>query len=99
MGAANVFVSVVIPCYRSAATLPALASRLHETLPRFVADYEIVLVVDGGDRETWTTALELQRRSGRVGAIRLSRNYGQHNALVAGVRAARHDVVVTMDDD
>jgi glycosyltransferase involved in cell wall biosynthesis len=56
-------------------------------------------VVDGGDRATWTTAAALAGGSHHVRAVRLSRNYGQHNALVAGVRAARHDVVVTMDDD
>jgi undecaprenyl-phosphate 4-deoxy-4-formamido-L-arabinose transferase len=94
-----VFVSVVVPCYRSAATLPALTTRLHAALPAVVTDYEIVLVVDGGDRATWTAAADAQRERPNVHAIRLSRNYGQHNALLAGVRAARYDVVVTMDDD
>ncbi|GAA0812417.1 glycosyltransferase family 2 protein [Spirilliplanes yamanashiensis] len=93
------YVSVVVPCYRSSATLPALVARLEDVLSTAVAGYEVVLVVDGGDRATWTTALELQRSHPHVGAVRLSRNYGQHNALVAGVRAARHDVTVTMDDD
>jgi undecaprenyl-phosphate 4-deoxy-4-formamido-L-arabinose transferase len=94
-----VSVSVVVPCYRSAATLPALAARIHDVLPGHVTEFEIVLVVDGGDRETWTTAAGLDRGSRHVRALRLNRNYGQHNALVAGVRAARYDVVVTMDDD
>ena len=93
------FASVVVPCYRSAVTLPPLIARINEALPAHVSDYEVVLVVDGGDGATWTTANELQRRHRRVRALRLSRNYGQHNALVAGVRAARYDVVVTMDDD
>jgi undecaprenyl-phosphate 4-deoxy-4-formamido-L-arabinose transferase len=94
-----VFVSVVVPCYRSAVTLPPLVARINEALPDVVADYEVVLVVDGGDRATWTAAHDLQRRDRQVRALRLSRNYGQHNALVAGVRAARYEVVVTMDDD
>ena len=93
------FLSVVVPCYRSAATLPRLATRLHEALAGVVSDYEIVFVVDDGDRDTWATALDVQRRDHRVEAIRLSRNFGQHNALVAGIRAAQYDVVVTMDDD
>ena len=92
-------VSVVVPCYRSAATLPALSARLHDALPGAVGDFEIVLVVDGGDPATWTAAAALDRDSPHVRALRLSRNFGQHNALVAGVRAARHDVIVTMDDD
>lgn len=92
-------VSVVVPCFRSAATLPALSRRVHDVMPRHVDDFEIVLVVDGGDRDTWTTAAALAGGSRHVRALRLSRNYGQHNALVAGVRAAAYDVVVTMDDD
>ena len=92
-------VSVVVPCFRSAQTLPELSARIHDVLPRHVDDFEIVLVVDGGDRDTGTTAATLAGGSRHVRALRLSRNYGQHNALVAGVRAARYDVVVTMDDD
>lgn len=92
-------VSVIVPCYRSAATLPTLSARLHDALPAAAGDFEIVLVVDGGDLATWTAAADLERGSEHVRALRLSRNYGQHNALVAGVRAARHEVIVTMDDD
>lgn len=93
------YVSVVVPCHRSAATLPPLVTRINNTLPDRVADFEVVLVVDGGDRATWTAAAELQRTHRRVRALRLSRNYGQHNALIAGIRAARYEVLVTMDDD
>lgn len=93
------FVSVVVPCYRSAATLAPLVSRINDALPAYVSDFEVILVIDGPDRPTWAAAHELQRQHRQVQAIRLSRNFGQHNALVAGVRTARYDVVVTMDDD
>ncbi len=94
------FVSVVVPCYRSARTLPALVERLSAVLPGVTTSYEVILVVDGSpDLATWQVADELARRRGPVQAIRLARNYGQHNALIAGVRAARYDVIVTMDDD
>ena len=92
-------VSVVVPCYRSAATLPALSARLHDTLTSAATEFEVVLVVDGGDLATWAAAADLERDSPHVRALRLSRNFGQHNALIAGVRAARNDVIVTMDDD
>ncbi len=92
-------ISVVVPCYHSAPTLPPLVARLTAVLPALTPAYEIILVVDDGDRDTWQAAAELQRLDRHVRAFRLSRNYGQHNALVAGVREARHDVVVTMDDD
>src|SRR4051812_5273065 len=94
-----VSVSVVVPCYHSAPTLPTLVARLGAVLPGCTDAYEIILVVDDGDGETWQVAEGLQRRDRTVRAFRLSRNYGQHNALIAGVREARHDVVVTMDDD
>jgi glycosyltransferase involved in cell wall biosynthesis len=59
----------------------------------------VILVLDDDEDGTWQVAADLAGRDAAVRAIRLSRNYGQHNAIVAGVRAARHDVIVTMDDD
>jgi undecaprenyl-phosphate 4-deoxy-4-formamido-L-arabinose transferase len=59
----------------------------------------VILVVDSTGDGTWEVAQELAQASGPVRAIQMARNYGQHNAIVAGVRAARFDVVVTMDDD
>jgi len=93
------FVSVVVPCYRSARTLPALVSRLLAVLPAATTAYEVILVVDGSGDETWPVAAQLAQQHAPVRALRLARNYGQHNALVAGIRAARYEVTVTMDDD
>ncbi|MCW2876613.1 MAG: glycosyl transferase family protein [Sphaerisporangium sp.] len=92
-------VSVVIPCYRSARTLPALVDRLVPVLREMSVRHEVVLVVDGSPDDTWRTAVELASRVDSVRAIHLSRNYGQHNALVAGIREAAFDYIVTMDDD
>ncbi|GAT66495.1 glycosyltransferase family 2 protein [Planomonospora sp. ID91781] len=92
-------VSVVIPCYRSEITLPPLVTRLVSVLRDMSVRHEVILVVDGSPDGTWNVAESLARRIDVVRAIRLSRNYGQHNALVAGIREARFDVVVTMDDD
>jgi undecaprenyl-phosphate 4-deoxy-4-formamido-L-arabinose transferase len=61
--------------------------------------HEVILVVDGSPDDTWNVASALAGRFGAVRALHLSRNYGQHNALVAGIRDARFDVIVTMDDD
>lgn len=95
-------VSVVIPCYRSAATLPRLVAGLHDVLGGEgapVEGYEVILVVDGSPDETYAVARRLERESPLVRALLLRRNYGQHNALLAGILRARHEVVVTMDDD
>jgi undecaprenyl-phosphate 4-deoxy-4-formamido-L-arabinose transferase len=92
------FVSVVIPCYQSAPTLPRLVDRLATVLRGAVTEYEIMLVVDGSPGETWNVAARIAHEHRKVRAIQLARNYGQHNALIAGVRAARYEVIVTMDD-
>ena len=92
-------VSVVIPCYRSRDTIPELVDRLHAVLAKEVEDYEIILVVDGSPDDTYAVARSLELASRRVRAILLRRNYGQHNALLAGILRARHEVIVTMDDD
>ncbi|MFI6511243.1 glycosyltransferase family 2 protein [Streptosporangium sp. NPDC050855] len=92
-------VSVVIPCYRSARTLPALVTGVVAVLRELSVRYEVILVVDGSPDDTWRAATELAQRVEGVRALHLSRNYGQHNALVAGIREAECEVVVTMDDD
>ena len=90
--------SVIVPCYRSAATLPVLVERLDEVLPGVASEYEVILVVDSPD-DTWEAAGGLAAKYGYVSAIRMARNYGQHNALIAGIRAAQHELILTMDDD
>ena len=94
-----VLVSVVVPCYRSASTLPRLVEDLMQVLPGATTGFEIVLVVDGSPDDTWQVASQLANKYPQARALRLARNYGQHNALIAGVRNARYEVVVTMDDD
>lgn len=98
-GDARPTVSVVVPCYRSAATLPLLLDRLLPILDACASRSEVLLVVDGSPDDTWCVAKALSSERDRVEAIKLSRNFGQHNALLAGIRAVDHDVVVTMDDD
>lgn len=92
-------VSVVVPCYRSASTLPSLVAQLLPVLHRTCADYEVLLVVDGSPDDTWSVAAALADEHAAVSALRMSRNYGQHNAILAGLRQARFELVVTMDDD
>ncbi|MDP3891506.1 glycosyltransferase family 2 protein [Nocardioides sp.] len=92
-------VSVVVPCYQSSQTLQPLVEQLLDARPTATDEFEIVLVVDGSPDATWDVARDLAERHGPVRGIHLSRNYGQHNAIVAGIREARHPVVVTMDDD
>ena len=90
--------SVVVPVYDAEATIGELVSRTEAVL-KPMARLEIVLVNDGSRDRSAAVIAGLAASHADVTAIDLMRNYGQHNALLAGIRAARHDVVVTMDDD
>jgi undecaprenyl-phosphate 4-deoxy-4-formamido-L-arabinose transferase len=92
-------ISVVTPVYNGEASVGELCRRLLEVLPRIAAQYEIILVNDGSRDRSWETISELSTRSPSVRGLNLMRNYGQHNALLCGIRAAKYDLVVTMDDD
>jgi glycosyltransferase involved in cell wall biosynthesis len=92
-------ISVVIPVYRSEATLRELVRRLEAVLEAVSDDFELVLVNDCSPDRSWELICELARQYSWIRAINLMRNYGQHNALLCGIRAATGGVIVTMDDD
>jgi glycosyltransferase involved in cell wall biosynthesis len=92
-------VSVVIPVYRSEQTLDMLVERLGRALPAFADSYEVLLVNDGSPDDTWGAIERLARAHPWVRGIDLMRNYGQHNATLCGIRAARYEMIFTMDDD
>jgi glycosyltransferase involved in cell wall biosynthesis len=91
--------SIVIPLYNSAEILPHLLDRLEATLPKITRDYEIILVNDGSSDDTWMRVQEQVETRSHLVALNMMRNYGQHNALLAGIRLARYPLCVTMDDD
>lgn len=95
----NPTLSVVVPVYRSQETLRELHRRLAAALEPVDPHFELILVEDCGGDDSWSVIEELARQDPRVHGMQLARNYGQHNALLCGVRAAQGDVVVTLDDD
>jgi undecaprenyl-phosphate 4-deoxy-4-formamido-L-arabinose transferase len=92
-------ISVVVPVYNSELTLPELVQRLQPVLTGAAREYELVLVNDGSRDQSWRVIQRLAAEHDWVRGINLMRNYGQHNALLCGIRAARFDTLVTMDDD
>jgi glycosyltransferase involved in cell wall biosynthesis len=91
--------SVVTPVYNGEASIAELCRRLGEVLPRSATQHEIILVNDASRDRSWEVISELSSRSPTVRGINLMRNYGQHNALLCGIRAAKYQLIVTMDDD
>ena len=92
-------ISVITPVYNGEGSVAELCRRLGEVLPRIAVQHEIILVNDGSRDRSWDVISELSSRSRAVRGLNLTRNYGQHNALLCGIRAARYEVIVTMDDD
>jgi undecaprenyl-phosphate 4-deoxy-4-formamido-L-arabinose transferase len=92
-------ISVVVPVYNGEASLPGLVERLEPVLRAHSSRFELVLVNDGSRDGSWKLIAGLVAQHGWIRGIDMLRNYGQHNALLCGIRAARHELVVTMDDD
>lgn len=90
-------VSVVVPVYNAEESLVLLCQRLLAVLPS--RRYEIILVNDGSRDGSWPLIQRLVAQHAGVYGINLMRNYGQHNAMLCGIRAAKGDVIVTLDDD
>jgi glycosyltransferase involved in cell wall biosynthesis len=92
-------ISVVIPVYNSAEMLPELVERLGAVLPKISSQHELILVNDGSRDRSWEVIQELAATKPWIRGLCMMRNYGQHNALLAGIRAAKYEFTITMDDD
>jgi undecaprenyl-phosphate 4-deoxy-4-formamido-L-arabinose transferase len=91
--------SIVIPVFNSEQSLEKLCEQLISTIGSIVEDFEIILVDDGSSDQSWMVISQLTNGNRHVRGIRLSRNYGQHNALLCGIRAVGFETIITMDDD
>ncbi len=93
-------VSFVIPCYRSTLTLPGVVREICDTMEKLSAyAYEIVLVNDASPDDTMDVIRQIARDVPGVTGIGLSKNFGQHAALMAGFHETRGDIIVCLDDD
>jgi undecaprenyl-phosphate 4-deoxy-4-formamido-L-arabinose transferase len=92
-------ISVVIPVYNAEDCLHELYRQLILSLEAVSKDFEIIMIEDCGYDRSWDIIVELSKTDKRVRGIQLSRNFGQHNALLCGIRAARGEAIVTIDDD
>ncbi|MBR1472473.1 MAG: glycosyltransferase family 2 protein [Lachnospiraceae bacterium] len=93
-------ISFIIPCYRSAQTIGGVVAEIREkmnTLEEY--DHEIILVNDCSPDDTYAVIREMASGDARITAIDFARNFGQHSALMAGLRQSKGDIVICLDDD
>ena len=95
----NPHISVVSPVYRAEKIVPELVKQLHENLAIITDDYEIILVNDASPDNSWMSITAECEKDKRVKGINLSRNFGQHYAITAGLNYAKGNWVVVMDCD
>ncbi len=95
----NTLISVVIPVYKAESCLIELYTRLNKSLEKITKSYEIILVEDCGFDGSWEKIIEIAKKDSRVKGIQLSRNFGQHYAITAGLDNCNGDWVVVMDCD
>lgn len=92
-------ISIVSPVYRAEKILPVLVERIENSIKKITADYEIILVEDCGPDNSWNVIEQIAKSNARVIGIKLSRNFGQHYAITAGLDHVTGDWVVVMDCD
>lgn len=93
-------ISYVIPCYRSEKTIGHVIAEIKETMEKLNQyTYEVILVNDSSPDNTWNTICGICSENDNIVGINLSKNFGQHAALMAGMRESTGDYVICLDDD
>ena len=95
----NIDYSIVVPVFNSENTLEELVERVGSVFKGIRGCYELILVDDGSIDGSWQKMKELHEKDGRTKIIRLTRNFGQHNALMCGFSQAHGNYILIMDDD
>jgi len=93
------FISIVSPVYRAESIVPLLVSEIQREVETITNNYEIILVEDGSPDNSWEAIKREAAKNKRVKGIRLSRNFGQHYAITAGLDFANGDWTVVIDCD
>jgi len=97
--ATSLQLSVVIPVYRAENSLNELYERLVKVCEDQRLSFEVIFVEDAGGDRSWEIIVKLAESDKRVRGIQLSKNYGQHTALLCGVHQSVGKVIITLDDD
>jgi dolichol-phosphate mannosyltransferase len=92
-------ISIVSPVYKAPEILPELVARLEESLTKITDSFEVILVDDGCPWDSWNVVERLAEKYSFIKGIRLSRNFGQHYAITAGLDYAKGEWIVVMDCD
>jgi len=91
--------SIISPVYQAENILPILVKRIEDSMLKITPDFEIILIEDGSPDNSWGEIEKLSKSNKRIVGIELSRNFGQHYAITAGLDHAKGEWIVVMDCD
>src|SRR5437868_5763284 len=91
--------SIVVPLFNEEESLPELCQWIQRVCDEQGYNYEVILVDDGSNDNSWPVIERLRRENNRIKGIKFQRNYGKSAALNEGFKAAQGDVVITLDAD
>lgn len=91
--------SIISPVYKAENIVDVLVKRIVEEVEKITTDYEIILVEDGGGDASWDKIVENAQKNPKVKGIKLSRNFGQHQAITAGIQVSKGEFLIIMDCD
>ncbi len=91
--------SIVSPVYKAEKIIPLLIERIEKSVSKITTDYEIILVEDGGPDNSWSVIEAIAKNNSKIKGIKLSRNFGQHPAIMAGLSQVKGEWIVVMDCD
>lgn len=93
------YISVITPEYRGEKSVQELVDRVKTSLSPITEDFEIILVNDASPDNTWLEIVKVCQQDTRIKGLDLSRNFGQHNAITAGLSYAKGEWIIIMDCD
>jgi glycosyltransferase involved in cell wall biosynthesis len=92
-------ISIVIPLFNEDESLPELCSWIERVVNENQLSYEVILIDDGSTDQSWKVIEAIREKNNHIKAIKFQRNYGKSAALNEGFKAAKGDIVITMDAD
>jgi len=91
--------SIIIPVYNSAKIIPLLVKKIKQNINKKIKNYEIILINDSSGDNSWQIIEKISKKNNFVKGINLKSNFGQHPAIFTGLKYAKGQKIITMDDD
>ena len=91
--------SIIIPAFNSENSLDELVSKINDNISKLNLDYEILIIDDASKDSTWLKINSLSKKNKKIKGFKFIKNYGQHHAILYGLKKSKGKILITMDDD